>query len=57
MQPTIVFVHGALQRYMAERAGAQRTVVVEGASHALLVSQPGATVQTILEAAALPVGA
>jgi pimeloyl-ACP methyl ester carboxylesterase len=43
-----------LQRWMAERAGAQRTVGVPGASHALPVSQPRATVELILEAAALP---
>lgn len=43
-----------LQRWMAERAGAQRTVELPGASHALPVSQPQATVELILEAAALP---
>ena len=42
-----------LQRFMAERAGAQRTVEIPG-SHALPVSQPQATVDLILEAAALP---
>jgi pimeloyl-ACP methyl ester carboxylesterase len=71
MQPTIVVVHGAfaesaswdriipaaLQRYMAERAQAQRTVAVEGASHAILVSRPDATVHPILEAAAIRVAA
>jgi pimeloyl-ACP methyl ester carboxylesterase len=46
-----------LQRYMAERAQAQRTVVVEGASHAMPVSRPDATVHPILEAAALRVAA
>jgi pimeloyl-ACP methyl ester carboxylesterase len=46
-----------LQRYMAERAGAQRTVVVEGASHAILVSRPDATLHPILEAAPLRVPA
>ena len=44
-----------LQRYMAERAGAERTVALEGASHALPVSRPDATVHPILEAAALRV--
>jgi pimeloyl-ACP methyl ester carboxylesterase len=44
----------ALQRHMAERAGAQRTVEIPGASHALPVSRPEATVELILEAAALP---
>jgi pimeloyl-ACP methyl ester carboxylesterase len=46
-----------LQRYMAERARAQRTVAVEGASHAIPVSRPDATVHPILEAAALRVAA
>jgi pimeloyl-ACP methyl ester carboxylesterase len=46
-----------LQRYMAERARAQRTVAVEGASHAMAVSRPDATVHPILEAAALRVAA
>jgi pimeloyl-ACP methyl ester carboxylesterase len=41
-----------LQRYMAERARAQRTVAIEGASHAILVSRPDATIHPILEAAA-----
>jgi pimeloyl-ACP methyl ester carboxylesterase len=50
-------IPAALQRYMAERAQAQRTVAVEGASHAIPVSQPGATVHPILEAAALRVAA
>jgi pimeloyl-ACP methyl ester carboxylesterase len=45
----------ALQRFMAERAGARRTIEIEGASHAAAVSQPGATAKLILEAAALPV--
>ena len=47
----------ALQRYMAKRARAQRTVAVEGASHAIAVSRPDATVHPILEAAALRVAA
>jgi pimeloyl-ACP methyl ester carboxylesterase len=46
-----------LQRYMAERARAQRTIAVEGASHAIAVSRPDATVHPILEAAALRVAA
>ena len=46
-----------LQRFMAERARAQRTVAVEGASHAITVSRPDATVHRILEAAARPVAA
>jgi pimeloyl-ACP methyl ester carboxylesterase len=43
-----------LQRFMAERAGSQRTVEIPGASHALPVSQPQATANVILEAAAVP---
>jgi pimeloyl-ACP methyl ester carboxylesterase len=46
-----------LQRFMAKRAGAQRTVEIPDASHALPVSQPQATVDVILEAAAAPVPA
>jgi pimeloyl-ACP methyl ester carboxylesterase len=46
-----------LQRYMAERAQAQRTVVIPGASHAIAVSRPDATLQPILEAAAMRVAA
>jgi pimeloyl-ACP methyl ester carboxylesterase len=47
----------ALQQFMAERAGAQRTVEVPGASHAITVSEPTATAHLILEAAALHVAA
>ena len=47
----------ALQRHMAERARAQRTTAIEGASHAISVSRPDATVHPILEAAALRVAA
>ena len=46
-----------LQRYMAERAGARRTTEIPGASHAITVSQPEATAQLILEAAAVPAAA
>ncbi len=46
-----------LQRFMAERAGAQRTLEIPGASHAVAVSQPQATVDLILEAAAVPAAA
>jgi pimeloyl-ACP methyl ester carboxylesterase len=45
-----------LQRFMAERAGS-RTVEIPGASHALPVSQPQATADVILEAAAVPAAA
>jgi len=41
-----------LQRYMADRAGSQNTIVIEGASHAISVSRPEATARLILEAAA-----
>jgi pimeloyl-ACP methyl ester carboxylesterase len=50
-------IPAALQRYMAERARAQRTVPVEGASHAAAVSQPGAVAELILEAARQPTAA
>jgi pimeloyl-ACP methyl ester carboxylesterase len=46
-----------LQRYMASRADSRRTVAIEGASHAIAVSRPDATVHPILEAAALRVAA
>jgi pimeloyl-ACP methyl ester carboxylesterase len=46
-----------LQRFMAERAGARRMLGIPGASHALSVSQPQATVDLILEAVALPAAA
>jgi pimeloyl-ACP methyl ester carboxylesterase len=42
-----------LQRFMALRARAERTIDVPGASHALAVSRPDAVVHPILEAAAL----
>jgi pimeloyl-ACP methyl ester carboxylesterase len=42
---------------MAERAGARRTIQIPGASHAITVSQPEATAQLILEAAAARVDA
>jgi len=50
-------IPAALQRYMAERARAQRTVAIEGASHAIPVSRPDATLHSIREAAALRVAA
>jgi len=46
-----------LQRFMAGRAHAQRTVAIEGASHAIPVSRPDAVVHPILEAAAMRVAA
>jgi pimeloyl-ACP methyl ester carboxylesterase len=42
-----------LQRFMAERAGARRAVEIPGASHAIAVSQPQATADLVLEAAAV----
>jgi pimeloyl-ACP methyl ester carboxylesterase len=47
----------ALHRFLAERAGAQRTVEIPGASHAISVSQPQACADVILEAAAVPAAA
>lgn len=45
-------IPSALQRLMAERAGAHSAVEIPGASHAAAVSHPDATAQLILEAAA-----
>jgi pimeloyl-ACP methyl ester carboxylesterase len=50
-------IPAALQRFMAERAGARRAIEIPGASHALAVSYPEATADLILQAAALPVAA
>ena len=50
-------IPAGLQRFMAERAGSQRTVEIPGASHALSVSQPQAATDLILEAATLPAAA
>jgi pimeloyl-ACP methyl ester carboxylesterase len=50
-------IPAALQHFMAERAGARRTVEIPGASHAAAVSNPGPTAELILAAAALPAGA
>jgi pimeloyl-ACP methyl ester carboxylesterase len=41
----------ALQRSLAERANAQRTVEIPGASHAVAVSHPDETADLVLEAA------
>jgi pimeloyl-ACP methyl ester carboxylesterase len=43
----------ALQHYMAERAGAHRTIEIPGASHAVPVAHPLLAAELILEAAAL----
>jgi pimeloyl-ACP methyl ester carboxylesterase len=50
-------IPAALQHYMAERAGARRTLEIPGASHAITVLQPDATAQLILEATAVTVPA
>jgi len=44
-------IPAALHRFMAERAGARRTIEIPGASHAIAVSEPDATAQLILDAA------
>jgi len=44
----------ALQRFMAERAGARRAMEIPGASHAAAVSHPEETADLILQATALP---
>jgi pimeloyl-ACP methyl ester carboxylesterase len=50
-------IPAALQRYMADRAGARSTIEIPGASHAVLVSQAGAVAELILEAARVPAAA
>jgi pimeloyl-ACP methyl ester carboxylesterase len=47
----------AVQRYMAERAGAHRTVEIPGASHGATVSRPGAIAELIIEAVRVPAAA
>jgi pimeloyl-ACP methyl ester carboxylesterase len=47
----------AVQHYMAERAGARRTLEIPGASHAITVSHPKATAHMIVEASAIAVAA
>jgi pimeloyl-ACP methyl ester carboxylesterase len=42
-----------LQRYMAERAGAHRTLEIPGGSHAITVSHPEAVAHQIMDAAAV----
>jgi pimeloyl-ACP methyl ester carboxylesterase len=46
-------IPAAVQRYMAERAGAQQVVELGAASHAVAVSRPDAVAELILEAATL----
>jgi pimeloyl-ACP methyl ester carboxylesterase len=48
-------IPAALERFLAERAGARKAICIPGASHAVSVSYPQATAQLIIEAAALPV--
>lgn len=50
-------IPAALQHYMAERAGARRTIEIPGGSHAITVSHPDATAELILEAAGSRVAA
>jgi pimeloyl-ACP methyl ester carboxylesterase len=45
-------IPAALERHMARRAGARRTIAIPGASHAISVAHAGTTAQLILEAAA-----
>jgi len=49
-----VTIPAALQRFMAERAGACRAMEIPGASHAAAVSHPEETADLILQATALP---
>jgi pimeloyl-ACP methyl ester carboxylesterase len=46
-------IPAAAQHFMAERAGAHRTLEIPGASHAISVSHPQAVAHEILEAAAV----
>ena len=48
-------IPAAVQRFMAERANARRTLEIAGASHAAAVSHPAAVAGLILEAAQVPV--
>jgi pimeloyl-ACP methyl ester carboxylesterase len=50
-------IPAAVQRLGAERAGARRTLELDGASHAAAVSRPDAVAELILEAARLPAAA
>ncbi|MGI6876526.1 alpha/beta fold hydrolase [Amycolatopsis sp. 3B14] len=44
-------IPAAAQRFMADRAGARKVVELDGASHAVAVSEPAAVADLILEAA------
>jgi pimeloyl-ACP methyl ester carboxylesterase len=48
-----LIIPAEVQRFMAKRAQAHRTIEIPGASHAISVAHPGATAQLILEATAL----
>lgn len=50
-------IPAALQRYMANRAGARRTIEIPGASHGAPISAPGAVVELIREVAQVPAAA
>jgi pimeloyl-ACP methyl ester carboxylesterase len=52
-----LIIPAEVQRFMAKRAQARRTIEIPGASHAVPVSHPEATAHLILEAAALHVAA
>jgi pimeloyl-ACP methyl ester carboxylesterase len=47
-------IPAALERFMADRAGARQTICIPDASHAVPVSYPEATAHLILEAAGAP---
>jgi pimeloyl-ACP methyl ester carboxylesterase len=46
-------IPAAVERFMAERAGARKTVEIAGGSHAIAVSHPKETAEVLLEAAAV----
>jgi pimeloyl-ACP methyl ester carboxylesterase len=46
-------IPAAVERYMADRAGAQQATELQGGSHAIAVSRPNAVADLILEAATL----
>jgi pimeloyl-ACP methyl ester carboxylesterase len=46
-------IPAALERFMAERAGARQALEIAGGSHVLAVSQPDAVVRLVLEATQL----
>jgi pimeloyl-ACP methyl ester carboxylesterase len=48
-------IPAALERFMAERAGATKAIAIPDASHAVPISYPEATAQLIMEAALEPV--